>query len=163
MGAAIARKGGPTRTIDLAAALMELQTEVPSLGSVWIFGSRVHQTGSVRSDIDLLATVGSDVSLPKLATTVRTVEPYLDVFAVLGSAAVSVANNSRVEASSQSALREVVSATLVWDSASWVGPSELRDHHVPQGVRTPVLGRHCRIVDPRCSSLGLPLCDRLAR
>ena len=137
MVAAIPGKTGPTRTVDLAAALGDLQTRVPSLSRVWMFGSRLHQTGSVRSDIDLLAEVGPETSLPRLATEVQAVEPYLDIFASLGSSAVSVANNSKIQANAFTALLDLIDATPVWEDGSWIGPGHLRDQEVLTGYKPP--------------------------
>jgi 5'-methylthioadenosine/S-adenosylhomocysteine nucleosidase len=115
--------GNPRRTIDLAVYLAALYEAFPQLAQVYLFGSRVHRTGSARSDIDLLAVVRSPISLAAIGSFAYAADPYLDVFLVRGSSAVSSINGSYIAMDSFADLLANLDAELVWEDGHWVGDS----------------------------------------
>lgn len=108
------------RTIDLAVYLAALHKAFPQLAGVYLFGSRVHRTGSVRSDIDLLAVFRSTVPLAAVGEFAYGVDPYLDVFVAKGGSAVSSINGSYIAQPSFEQLVTELDAELLWADGHWV-------------------------------------------
>ena len=116
-----------TTTIDMAHLLDRLASTTPQLLRVFLFGSRRFQTGSIASDIDLLAILKEEKVLYSLSTTARKIMPYFDVFQVTGGHAVSLANGSQVRAKNRSALINMLDAVEVWcRDKGWTGPASFR-------------------------------------
>jgi nucleoside phosphorylase len=118
-----------TRTVQLPRVLEALVEVIDGLETIYLFGSRRHRTGSVRSDIDLLVT-GEQLRMKnKDVSEIWAIEPFLDIFIVQGGGAVSQANGSRIEGESADALVDVLDAIQVWDGA-WCGEAVDELQHV---------------------------------
>lgn len=106
---------GPLRTVDLQDVIEQAVALLGDVSRIWLFGSRMHQTGSVRSDIDVLVERSSSapISLAQVAT-LRRIEPYIDWFSATGGVATSIANGSYVAAGSLDQLVEMLDAKLIW-------------------------------------------------
>ena len=114
----LTRTANPTRTVDLKSIVERLTAEFENINEVYIFGSRRFQTGSVRSDIDLLLISdddGLDYQLPK---QVRKLEPFVDAFQAVGGTAISYVNHSQIRADSRADLLQKLDAVLLWARAS---------------------------------------------
>jgi nucleoside phosphorylase len=109
--------------------------EIPAM-SVYIFGSRRHSTGSIRSDIDLLLISHRRLT-PEDAQRIWDSEPYLDIFQVIGGIADSLINESRLEADSREALIELVDAIPLFVDGDWQAGAELYDNQQVLGERAP--------------------------
>lgn len=128
------RKSGttvPKRVLDLKQVLLQV-TEELDLGeaSIYLFGSRRHSTGSTRSDIDLLFMSPRPMRTDD-AERIWEIEPYLDVFEVIGSEARSLINESRLQADSQSALFEKLDPIPLFIGGDW---QQTADEFVRQEV-----------------------------
>jgi nucleoside phosphorylase/predicted nucleotidyltransferase len=114
------RHSGPHELLDLRASIAELVEATPGITAVYLFGSRVHRTQSMRSDIDLLV-FGAGLSGAKMNPVQWRISPYLDVFLVSGATAVSAANLSTIPAETPEDLLSITSAKKLWENG-WVGP-----------------------------------------
>jgi len=121
----------PVRIIDLEKLLTELSLKCKPLMEVYLFGSRRFETGSVRSDVDLLLITQDDTIDYHLPSFVRRIEPYIDVFQVIGGKAISYANNSQINGSDRKDLFTKLSAHLLWTRANgWVSGDKFKSHEV---------------------------------
>lgn len=109
----------PRRTIDLQELALELN-EILGVDdlTVYLFGSRKDQTGSIRSDVDLL------VELPRRASQAQMdaiweLEPYLDVFALDRGVAASFVNESQLRAESNECLVAKLGAVCIMQDGDW--------------------------------------------
>jgi predicted nucleotidyltransferase len=116
-------RSGPIQELDLRAAVEQLVAATPGIVSVHLFGSRVHRTQSLRSDIDLLVS-GQGLSPAKMNFLQARISAYLDVFVVAGATAISAANQSTIPAATTSELYEKTSAEELW-RGEWVGAEDL--------------------------------------
>jgi predicted nucleotidyltransferase len=108
--------GTTTYLLDLREVIRSLTTELPAPAEVWLFGSRAQQTGSKRSDVDLLI-----IDLRARLTTESLVawrqadadrEP-LDLFLSRdGRIADSVVNGSLLK--DEASLTDLLGARLLW-------------------------------------------------
>lgn len=127
----------PTRTVDLKLTLLQIAEEL-ELGraSVYLFGSRRYRTGSIRSDIDLLF-VSPRPLLAEEAQRIFDVEPYLDVFEVIGGEARSLINESRIRSDSQALLFEKLDTIALFEDGDWQASADEFVHQVVLGQRSP--------------------------
>lgn len=109
----------PRRQIDLQELTQLLQDifEVADL-SVYLFGSRRDETGSIRSDVDLL------VELPRRPTQdemgeIWDSEPYLDVFVADRGVASSLVNESEIRADTNEDLIARLRAACLMRDGNW--------------------------------------------
>jgi hypothetical protein len=101
---------------DLKLLLGKLVEAQPNIEAVYIFGSRAYQTGSPRSDCDLLIKVkeGTNVKPCVLHNFATENCPALDFFLAVGGQARSCENDSFVYATSLEALIERLDAIALW-------------------------------------------------
>lgn len=112
--------------MDLCADLISLR---PDIKAIWLFGSRQHGTGSIRSDIDLLLEIdGPPLSLADVLK-IRGIEPYLDCFVVEGGRAHSFLTESFIAAGTQAELLERLQAALIWRD-QWCGDEKLNQQSI---------------------------------
>jgi 5'-methylthioadenosine/S-adenosylhomocysteine nucleosidase len=147
------------RTIDLAVHLAKLYEAFPQLTRVHLFGSRMHRTGSARSDIDLLATFRSSVATIPVGDFAYQLDPYLDVFVANRGSAVSSINGSRITFSSEEELLADLDAELIWENGHWVG-DEYAQMQPALACYQPGVTMMASGPLPRTITVG-PLCDYL--
>lgn len=119
---------------ELCADLVSLRSDIKS---IWLFGSRQHGTGSIRSDIDLLLEIdGPPLSLDDVLK-IRHIEPYLDCFVMEGRRAHSFLTESFITAGTQAELMERLQAVLIWRDG-WCG-DEKTDRQLILRDRAPAM------------------------
>lgn len=109
----------PRRTIDLQECVQLLQDvfEVDAL-SVYLFGSRRDETGSIRSDVDLLIELSRRPTQEEMGEIWDT-EPYLDVFAADRGVASSLVNESQIRAATNEDLVSSLRAFCLMRDGDW--------------------------------------------
>lgn len=109
--------------------LIEPVTKWDYVKSIYIFGSRAYNTGSPRSDIDIL--IYSDKPIPRDDfMELRRLEEALDVFYTLDNRnAVSMVNSSSLN---RDDLIKTIDAQLLWDRDSGFNVTELNKHDAMQ-------------------------------
>lgn len=119
-----------TRTLDLANLIERLAKSFPTLSRVYLFGSRLYQTGSARSDIDILIEFTTPFpSIPQLNSWISDNEPYIDIFVMHGGSATSAINGSQIAMDSHVALLAQLNAEVVWERGDWIAAKH-REHKV---------------------------------
>lgn len=115
--------------LNLPVLLRLLAERIDGLNSIYLFGSRRHRSGSVRSDIDLLIE-GPDLPGPAIVAAIaRSIDSYIDVFIQRGGQAQSAVNESLIVAENPEALRKKLDVVLVWQRGhGWLG--EERDETI---------------------------------
>lgn len=109
----------PRRTVDLQELAIDLGEIFGDRDlTVHLFGSRKDQTGSIRSDIDLL------VELPRRASqaemdAIWNLEPYLDVFELDNGRARSLVNESELRADTNDDLVAKLGAVCLMQDGDW--------------------------------------------
>ena len=109
----------PRRTVDLQELAIDLGEIFGDQDlTVHLFGSRKDQTGSIRSDIDLL------VELPRRASQAEmdeiwNLEPYLDVFELDNGQARSLVNESELRADTNDDLVAKLGAVCLMQDGDW--------------------------------------------
>src|SRR5690554_5360905 len=83
---------------DLEAIIKILAGKFDEIQSVYIFGSRRFETGSTRSDIDILLTTKKFLAPAKLRDFTLEHSTALDLFILENGRATSAANDSFIEA-----------------------------------------------------------------
>lgn len=86
--------------------------------NVYLFGSRKDQTGSIRSDVDLLVELPGRASQMQM-DAIWKLEPYLDVFALDRGVACSLVNESELRAESNEQLIEKLGAVCLMRGGDW--------------------------------------------
>ena len=111
-------------TYDLHKLISELIKVETGLIEIYLFGSRAHGTGSMRSDCDLLVRIdpASNVKSTRLLKFALERCPALDFFVCSDSRAVSVTNDSFVYASSFHTLLNRLGAKALWSRDSGFEP-----------------------------------------
>lgn len=109
----------PTRTIDLCELLLDVG-DVLDLDSfdAFLFGSRRHQTGSVRSDVDIALFTDIRITADQ-AQRIWEIEPYLDIFYGEDRVIRSVVNESRLARPSRAELLAVLDAVPLFLDGTW--------------------------------------------
>lgn len=112
-------------TLDLATSVDALASVFPDLEAVWIFGSRRYQTGSLRSDADLLLKFKTPPAhLDVLADVARRTTVYLDAFVFRRGFAESAINGSKILETTPGALVSDIDAVLIWEAGrGFVAPT----------------------------------------
>jgi predicted nucleotidyltransferase len=121
----------PKRPVDLQELVLYLADQLHNMDlDVWLFGSRKDKTGSTRSDIDLLVSVGTPID----QDTMRAIwheEPYLDVFRLKNGIAKSIVSESEIGAADDAALIAQLGAVQLLNRGSWCPDSDgFRWQHV---------------------------------
>lgn len=105
---------------DLEAIIKILAGTFDEIQSVYIFGSRRFETGSTRSDIDILLTTKKFIAPAKLRDFTLEHSTALDLFILENGRATSVANESFIEADTNENLIKSVNAILLYDKDSGI-------------------------------------------
>lgn len=124
------RTARQVRAVRLSKVIRNLTQDFPAIEEVYLFGSRRHQTRSKRSDIDLLVRSKVKWWGAGTANKLWNIEEYLDIFATDDAGAESLANGSRIQSSSFSALVKSLDAVPLWSNGNWTGTPELDLQHV---------------------------------
>lgn len=109
----------PLRDIDLEELALELGNifRDPDL-TIHLFGSRKDQTGSVRSDVDLLVELGRRATQDEM-DAIWKLEPYLDVFALDRGVAASLVNESQLRDNTNEDLVAKLGAVCLMRHGDW--------------------------------------------
>ena len=102
------------QTIDLAAVIRALAQKFPAVSHVYLFGSRLHRTTSVRSDIDILLIADEHIKPSEIREFTWETCPALDVFVLQGNRAVSCINESFIEADGPDQILQILQARVLW-------------------------------------------------
>lgn len=100
---------------DLEAIIKILAGQFVEIESVYIFGSRRYETGSTRSDIDILLTTTGRIQPAKLRDFTLQHSTALDLFLLENGKATSVANESYITADTDDELIQKIDAVLLYD------------------------------------------------
>ena len=100
---------------DLEAIIKILAGKFPDIESVYLFGSRRFETGSSRSDIDILITTSNRIKPSLLRDFTLEHSTALDLFILENGRATSVANESYIEANNNDELVKSVNAVMLYD------------------------------------------------
>jgi len=111
---------------DLEASIKVLAGTFPEIDSVYIFGSRRYETGSTRSDIDILLTTTGRIKPAKLRDFTLQNSTALDLFLLDNGKATSVANESYITADNNDELIKKVDAVLLYDKHNGVSAELIR-------------------------------------
>lgn len=103
---------------DLEAIIKILAGKFPDIENVYLFGSRRFETGSSRSDIDILVTTANRIKPSLLRDFTLEHSTALDLFILENGKATSVANESYIEANNNDELVKSVNAVLLYDRAT---------------------------------------------
>lgn len=103
------------REIDLGEIADLIIEQFTSVSALYLFGSRVYNTGSIRSDIDILVRTTEYIQPAKLRSFINEYCSALDLFIIDGKKAVSVQNESFVEGISFENLVSSLNAEKFWD------------------------------------------------
>lgn len=159
---------GDTNEYDLKFLLGKLVEEQPNIEAVYLFGSRAYQTGSPRSDCDLLVKVkeGKNVQPGVLRDFATESCPALDFFLAARGQATSCANDSFVYATSFEALIERLDAIALWSrekgffeiSFPWTFSTSAFVHFIPTNLPNSELsGLSWHALTRRAEQEGLPV------
>jgi predicted nucleotidyltransferase len=109
---------------DLRKIIAYLTARFPSILEIYLFGSRGYQTGSLRSDIDILAYSPDPLELREGIGIIDEIPP-LDVFRTVDKrTAESLANGSRLNLRyPQDSLITQLDAILLWNSIDGLSKS----------------------------------------
>jgi len=91
---------------------------IPNIKALYLFGSRRHNTKSIRSDIDILIESDFYIKAVNCREFAENICPALDLFVIQGNRAISSMNESYVESESTQDLIQKIHAKLFWDTAS---------------------------------------------
>ena len=109
----------PKRDVDLQELVLFLADRLGDDDlDVWLFGSRKDETGSTRSDIDILVSVDKPIDQEAMQA-IWDKEPYLDVFWVMNGVAKSIVNESAIRAANDAALIAQLGAVQLLNKGSW--------------------------------------------
>lgn len=103
---------------DLEAIIKILAGKFAEIESIYLFGSRGYETGSTRSDIDILLTTTARIQPAKLRDFTLEHSTALDLFILDDGKAISVANESFLQAKDNDELIKRVDAVLLYDRDS---------------------------------------------
>ncbi|WP_423488733.1 nucleotidyltransferase domain-containing protein [Mycobacteroides sp. PCS013] len=126
----------PQRSISLRETLLQLLNQLGVSADVYLFGSRRYKTGSVRSDIDLLLVAPRGLGSEDLEA-IRYLEPYLDVFEVIGGVARGLVNDSRINAIDFEQLVSMVDAVQLLSGGEWQDSANEYEVQTVLAERTP--------------------------
>jgi predicted nucleotidyltransferase len=111
---------------DLEAIIKILAGQFAEIDSVYIFGSRRYETGSTRSDIDILLTTTGRIQPAKLRDFTLQHSTALDLFLLENGKATSVANESYITADTDDELIKKIDAVLLYDKRNGVSAELIR-------------------------------------
>ncbi len=102
------------KTFDLAEIATSLGNAFPGIDELWLFGSRRYRTRSPRSDIDIVIRCTDHIRPADLRAYSDMNCPALDLFLAHDGKAISVVNESSVEAKDFGQLVQRLEAVLFW-------------------------------------------------
>lgn len=102
------------KIFDLRILARNIEERFPSVTSLYLFGSRNYQTGSLRSDIDVLVDTEEWILPADLRGMVENLCPALDLFICHGATAISCVNGSSINRGTKSQLLERLEAKRFW-------------------------------------------------
>jgi len=105
---------------EIEAAIKILAGKFQHIQSIYLFGSRRFNTGSSRSDIDILITTSSYIKPSKLRDFIIQFNTALDIFVLENCRATSIANDSYIEAENDKKLIDTLNAVLLYDKDTGV-------------------------------------------
>jgi len=127
----------PRRTIDLQELALEMSEIFGDKDlTVHLFGSRKDQTGSIRSDVDLLVELPRRASQAEMGAIWK-LEPYLDVFMVDRGVAASLVNESQLRAESNESLVAKLGAVCLMQHGDWQSDADCFRERVVLAERNP--------------------------
>jgi|SRR5690554_38711 len=103
---------------DLESVIKILAGKFADIESIYLFGSRRFETGSSRSDIDILLTTTKRIKPSLLRDFTLEHSTALDLFILENGRATSVANESFIEADTNDELVQSVNAVMLYDRAT---------------------------------------------
>ena len=105
---------------NLKAHLTEVVKRFSDITEIYLFGSRAYNTGSLRSDCDLLVRVSDTGRVHGSALRDYSMEecPPIDFFLAIGGRAISCSNDSSVGAPTFDDLVKKLDAILLWSKAA---------------------------------------------
>lgn len=119
------------KIIDLKELIRPL-TEIEKVEEIYIFGSRAHKTGSLRSDIDILVYAPEGVTQYEISKIIEK-ENALDIFETTNKTeARSFANDSRLRRDN---LIKTLDAILLWDRKNGFNKDVLRHFQAMRVLR----------------------------
>ncbi|PLY00584.1 MAG: hypothetical protein C0623_06910 [Desulfuromonas sp.] len=101
--------------IDLESIISVLTGKFDNIESVYLFGSRRFESGSTRSDIDILITTNKRIKPYMLRDFSMKFCPALDIFILEDGKAVSVTNESFIGAESNESIIQMLNAVMLFD------------------------------------------------
>lgn len=110
---------------DLQEYLEDFGARFPVL-DIYLFGSRRHSTGSLRSDIDLFVVPSGNIRPSDLRAEIEDKCKALDFFILESGTARSVVNDSYISAPSNNAIICRCDAVKIWNSTSGFEVSALK-------------------------------------
>ena len=105
---------------DLEAIVKLIAGKFIEIESVYLFGSRRFETGSSRSDIDILLELNKPIKPSKLRDFTLEHSTALDLFILENGRATSVANDSYIQSDNDKKLIKSVNAILLYDKTNGV-------------------------------------------
>lgn len=107
-------------TWNLKEIVTVLTQNIPDITDLYLFGSRAYKTGSVRSDIDLLALTTAPLTAPSINSWIHDKFPPADLFySYDNKVAISISNGSSIRIREKYAnLPEQLDAIKLWDNKS---------------------------------------------
>ena len=100
---------------DIEAAIKTLAGKFKQIESIYLFGSRRFDTGSSRSDIDILITISDYIKPSALRNFIIQFNTALDIFILEKCRATSIANDSYIEAETDDKIINTLNAVLLYD------------------------------------------------
>lgn len=102
---------------DLKEIIYSITSHHSEIDGIYLFGSRAYNTGSLRSDIDLLAKTNSPIPFPNINEWLHKEFPPVDLFIMYGSDnAISVINGSCLQRRTERSLVYQLDAIELWTS-----------------------------------------------
>ena len=115
-------KNTPFITWDLQEIIASLVNHHPEIKEIYLFGSRAYKTGSLRSDVDLLAITDGQLSFSMVNSWLHDEYPPVDLFTSYDREnAMSVVNGSTVafrKGGKYKDLMDQLDAIMLWDSTN---------------------------------------------
>ncbi len=101
---------------NLKEIINEIASNHNEIEEIYLFGSRGYKTGSMRSDIDLLAITETPIPLPEINEWLPFEFPPVDLFVSYDKTiATSAANGSYIKKRSEETLVEQLDAICLWE------------------------------------------------
>ena len=100
---------------NLKEIIYEIVNKHSEIKEIYLFGSRGYKTGSLRSDIDLLAIATEPIVIPEINEWLHFMFPPVDLFVSCDkTSAVSITNGSCIKKRSEESLVEQLDGICLW-------------------------------------------------